>query len=197
VRRPVLATGTELTTDMLDLKHHSRGTWYDAPFRMKACGGVILVDDFGHQQAKPIDILNRWGLHTEDRTDHLTLENGRRVPLFLDTLVIYSTNLELKDVLGTSIMRRIPYRICIDPPSCIEFVQILHRECEAHDLELPDDIVAFLVNGGGAMNGRLPARYHARFIVEHAVASCNFRNVPPKLDRALVRDAMESLHAGG
>src|SRR5690606_13065307 len=47
VRRPVVITGGELTLDQLDLKYDRHTKLYQAPFQLKANGGVLIIDDFG------------------------------------------------------------------------------------------------------------------------------------------------------
>ena len=69
VRRPVVLTGGELTLDQLDLRYDHFTKLYQAPFQVKANGGVLIVDDFGRQRVPPRDLLNRWivPLEKQDR----------------------------------------------------------------------------------------------------------------------------------
>jgi len=60
IQRPVIITGGELTLETLDLVYDESSKYYEAPFQMKATGGMLLIDDFGRQQARPRDLLNRW-----------------------------------------------------------------------------------------------------------------------------------------
>ena len=46
IRRPVIMVGGELTLDGLELKHDPINKFYEAPFQMKANGGMFLIDDF-------------------------------------------------------------------------------------------------------------------------------------------------------
>jgi hypothetical protein len=48
--------------------------FYEAPFQVKANGGILLIDDFGRQQVRPRDLLNRWIVPLENRVDFLTLQ---------------------------------------------------------------------------------------------------------------------------
>jgi predicted ATPase with chaperone activity len=43
--RPFVFAGGELTLDMLDLSFNKSQS-YEAPFQVKANGGVFLIDDF-------------------------------------------------------------------------------------------------------------------------------------------------------
>jgi len=76
VKRPVVMTGGELTLDQLDLQYDPFTKMYQAPFQVKANGGVLIVDDFGRQRVPPHELLNRWIVPLEKRIDFLTLHTG-------------------------------------------------------------------------------------------------------------------------
>lgn len=59
-KRPFIASGGELTLDMLEMSYNAASRTYDAPLQMKANNGVYLIDDFGRQRASPAEVLNRW-----------------------------------------------------------------------------------------------------------------------------------------
>src|SRR5579859_4282975 len=60
IRRPVIMVGGELVLEGLDLIYDSVNKFYEAPYQVKASGGMFLIDDFGRQQVRPRDLLNRW-----------------------------------------------------------------------------------------------------------------------------------------
>src|SRR5262249_37054092 len=60
IKRPTIVTGGELMMAMLDLKYNPIGKFYEAPLQMKANGGIFMIDDFGRQQVRAMDLLNRW-----------------------------------------------------------------------------------------------------------------------------------------
>jgi predicted ATPase with chaperone activity len=88
VRRPVVLTGGELTLEQLDLQYDTYTKMYQAPFQVKANGGVLILDDFGRQRVPPKDLLNRWIVPLEKRIDFLTLHTGGKFPVPFDTLLI-------------------------------------------------------------------------------------------------------------
>ena len=57
--RPFIMVGGELTLEGLDLVFDDVHKFYEAPFQVKANGGILLIDDFGRQQVRPRDLLNR------------------------------------------------------------------------------------------------------------------------------------------
>src|SRR5258706_8883948 len=76
-KRPIVMTGGELTLETLDLIYDETSKFYEAPFQMKANGGIFMVDDFGRQRVSPKDLLNRWIVPLEKRVDYLTLHTGK------------------------------------------------------------------------------------------------------------------------
>ena len=94
IKRPVMMVGGEMTLKGLDLDFNDIAKFYEAPFQMKANNGLFIVDDFGRQQVDPENLLNRWIVPLERRTDFLTLHTGMKIEIPFDQLVVFSTNLE-------------------------------------------------------------------------------------------------------
>ena len=94
---------------------------------MKANGGMFLIDDFGRQQVRPRDLLNRWIVPLEKRVDYLTLHTGRKIEIPFDVLIVFSTNLAPRDLVDEAFLRRIRHKIEIGDPSFEEFREIFKR----------------------------------------------------------------------
>src|SRR5438132_3216134 len=116
IRRPVIVTGGELNLDMLDLRYNSMANYYQAPLHVKANGGVFLIDDFGRQLCSPKELLNRWILPLEDRHDYLTVASGKKFEVPFEQLIIFSTNLDPKDLVDDAFLRRIRHKVEINAP---------------------------------------------------------------------------------
>src|SRR5216683_5037420 len=116
IHRPVVVTGGELNLEMLDLRFNADANFYQAPIQVKANGGVFLIDDFGRQLCSPKELLNRWILPLEDRHDFLTLSSGKKFEIPFEQLIIFSTNLDPKDLVDDAFMRRIRHKVAIDAP---------------------------------------------------------------------------------
>src|SRR5437764_1819591 len=117
VRRPVIVTGGELNLDMLDLRYNAAANFYQAPLHVKANGGVFLIDDFGRQLVSPKELLNRWILPLEDRHDFLTVASGKKFQVPFEQLIIFSTNLDPKDLVDDAFLRRIRHKVQIHAPT--------------------------------------------------------------------------------
>ncbi|MEA3374790.1 MAG: ATP-binding protein [Chloroflexota bacterium] len=94
IERPTVVVGGELTLESLDLIWDPTAKYYEAPFQMKANGGMFLIDDFGRQQMDPQDLLNRWIVPLETRLDFLSLHTGKKIDIPFEQLVVFSTNLD-------------------------------------------------------------------------------------------------------
>jgi hypothetical protein len=88
---------------------------------MKSNCGVLVVDDFGRQRMRVDELLNRWIVPLEKRYDFLNMSSGKKTQVPFDQLVIFSTNLQPKDLVDEAFLRRIPYKIEVPPPSIEHF----------------------------------------------------------------------------
>ena len=130
ISRPTVVVGGELTMDNLELRHDPRNNVSEAPLQMKSNCGCLLIDDFGRQRIEPVQLLNRWIVPLEMRHDFLTLPTGKKLQVPFDQLVIFSTNLEPRDLVDEAFLRRIPYKIEIADPSEEEFRQLFQLYCQ-------------------------------------------------------------------
>src|SRR5262245_18092677 len=117
IRRPVIVTGGELNLNMLDLVYNAEANFYQAPIHFTANGGMFLIDDFVRQLVSPKELLNRWILPLEDRHDFLTVANGKKFQVPFQQLIIFSTNLDPKDLVDDAFLRRIRHKVQIFAPA--------------------------------------------------------------------------------
>ncbi len=130
IRRPFIVVGGELTLEGLDLVFDDTHKYYEAPFQVKANGGILLIDDFGRQQVRPRDLLNCWIVPLENRVDFLRLHTGRKVEVPFDVLIVFSTNLPPRDLVDEAFLRRLRHKIEIGDPSYEEYRENLPPRCE-------------------------------------------------------------------
>src|SRR6185295_17177632 len=98
IKRPTIVVGGELTMEALEVQYNETSKICEAPTQMKSNLGTLVIDDFGRQRMKPIELLNRWIIPLEKRFDYLALPNGKKIQIPFDQLIIFSTNLEPKDL---------------------------------------------------------------------------------------------------
>lgn len=88
-KRPRVIAGGELTLEMLDLQFNPLAGMYVAPLQLRANNGVLIIDDFGRQRARPEDLLNRWIVPLDRGRDFLTLVGGKKFEVPFELLVIF------------------------------------------------------------------------------------------------------------
>src|SRR5574342_743041 len=165
-RRPFIVVGGELTLAGLDLVYDEVHKFYEAPFQVKANGGILLIDDFGRQQVRPRDLLNRWIVPLENRVDFLTLHNGRKVEVPFDVLIVFSTNLPPKDLVDEAFLRRLRHKIEIGDPTYEEYREIFIRVAKARGLPYDDKMLAYLLQEWYLKRNRSLRSVHPRDIID-------------------------------
>jgi hypothetical protein len=145
IKRPVVVVGGELTLPMLDLTYNEHAKFYEAPFQMKANGGIFLIDDFGRQQVRPIDLLNRWIVPLEKRYDYLTTVTGKKLEIPFDQLIIFSSNLDPQDLADEAFLRRIKYKINVLDPDEAQWRQIWQLVCKGRKISYEDRGIDYLL----------------------------------------------------
>jgi predicted ATPase with chaperone activity len=83
----------------------------EAPMQLKSNCGTLVIDDFGRQRMSTDELLNRWIVPLECGHDYLTLDTGKKIQVPFEQLIIFSTNLEPRDLVDEAFLRRIPYKI--------------------------------------------------------------------------------------
>jgi DNA-binding PadR family transcriptional regulator len=116
VKRPTVIAGGELTMSELEVTQNTLTHICESPLQLKSNCGTLVIDDFG-RQTMPVDqLLNRWIVPLEKRYDFLNMPSGKKIQVPFDQLIIFSTNLEPKDLVDGAFLRRIPYKIeVVDP----------------------------------------------------------------------------------
>jgi predicted ATPase with chaperone activity len=188
IRRPVVITGGELNLDMLDLRYNSATNVYQAPLHIKANGGVFLIDDFGRQLCSPKELLNRWILPLEDRHDYLTLASGKKFDVPFEQLIIFSTNLDPRDLVDDAFLRRIRHKVEILPPKRDVYERIFANVCKRLGMNPCPEAVDYLYQQYYD-TGRSPRASDCRDLLEIVQAICRFRRQPVQLTRDLIAEA--------
>ena len=145
VKRPTIVTGGELTLPMLDLKYNPIGKFYEAPLQMKANGGIFMIDDFGRQQIRAMDLLNRWIVPLEKRYDYLSTVTGTKIEVPFDQLLIFSTNLDPNQLADEAFLRRIKFKIEIRDPDEVQYRKIWELVCRGKRVEFDKKGIDYLI----------------------------------------------------
>jgi SpoVK/Ycf46/Vps4 family AAA+-type ATPase len=192
IRRPFIVVGGELTLAGLDLVFNDTHKFYEAPFQVKANGGILLIDDFGRQQVRPRDLLNRWIVPLENRVDFLTLHTGRKIEIPFDVLVVFSTNLPPRDLVDEAFLRRLRHKIEIGDPSYEEFRQIFQRVAQAKKVVYNDQGLAYLLQEWYIKRNRKLRASHPRDLCDQIIDIARYRGLEPAMTRDLLDLAAQS-----
>jgi predicted ATPase with chaperone activity len=186
IRRPFIVVGGELTLEGLDLVYDDVHKYYEAPFQVKANGGILLIDDFGRQQVRPRDLLNRWIVPLENRVDFLTLHNGLKVEVPFDVLIVFSTNLPPKDLVDEAFLRRLRHKIEIGDPSYEEYREIFKRVAQSKKVEYSDQGLAYLLQEWYIKRNRKLRASHPRDLCDQILDISGYLAVPPIMSRDML-----------
>ncbi|REK11171.1 MAG: AAA family ATPase [Planctomycetota bacterium] len=187
IRRPTVVVGGELTMANLEVALNSSTGISEAPVQLKSNCGTLVIDDFGRQRMSTDELLNRWIVPLEKRTDYLNLANGKKIEVPFDQLVIFSTNLEPKDLVDDAFLRRIPYKIEVTDPSEDEFRDLFKMMAPQLGFEYDDDVVTYVIETHYRATGRPMRCCQPRDLLTQVRNMCLFE----EREMELTNDAMD------
>jgi hypothetical protein len=174
---------------MLDLQFNAVSRFYTAPLQMKANNGVLLLDDFGRQQMRPDELLNRWMTPLDRRVDYLSLLGGKKFAIPFDVCVVFSTNLDPRQLADDAFLRRIPNKIKVGHATPQQFKEIFAQICAtrvlSYDVGLPEYLVQHITT---QMKHPL-CQCHPRDLIDQVIWAAAYQGVEPRLTRSAVTQA--------
>ncbi len=192
IKRPFIVVGGELTLTDLDLVFNPVTKFYEAPFQLKAAGGLLLVDDFGRQQVRPTDLLNRWIIPLENQIDFLTLHTGRKVEVPFNELIVFSTNLPPRDLVDEAFLRRLRHKIRVGDPSFEEYRRIFQQISESKNITFNEENLAYLIKKWYIKPGRNLRGSHPKEICNQIIDISKFLGCKPEMTRELLDQAADA-----
>jgi hypothetical protein len=192
IERPVVMVGGELTLASLDLLWNDTGKFYEAPLQMKANGGMFLIDDFGRQMVRPQDLLNRWIVPLEKKVDFLNLVTGKKIAIPFDQLIVFSTNLDPKDLVDDAFLRRIKFKINVLDPGVDQFRTIFRAVADRRGVPFEEQSFQYMLERYYRPVGRPLRMCQPRDIVDQILAIAKYKVVPPAMSRDLIDRACET-----
>lgn len=196
IRRPTIVVGGELTMDQLEMQFIKTSGISEAPVHLKSNCGTLVIDDFGRQRISSTEILNRLIVPMEKQFDFLHLPSGRQIRTPFDQLLIFSTNLEPRDLVDEAFLRRIPYKIEVFDPTPTEFVQLINFHAEELGVDLASGAADYLIEAHYKQKGR-PFRFcHPRDLLRQVKNYCEVHNLPKMLNKDSCDVAIRNYFAG-
>ena len=189
---PIVVVGGELTIEMMELRMDANSNTYEAPPHVKSNNGIFILDDFGRQLVRPRDLLNRWIVPLENRVDYLTLHTGNKIELPFDQLVIFSTNINPKDLLDDAFMRRLRHKVYIGPLSLSEFKEAFEMACVSKKVPFDGNVFDTVIKDIYEPR-QLPFNgCHPRDLLDHLIDLAKFEEKSPEMTQDLLLRACES-----
>jgi len=195
IRRPTIIAAGELTMSALEVTINTSTGISEAPLQMKSNCGTLVIDDFGRQRMRVEELLNRWIVPLEKHFDYLGLPNGKKIQVPFDQLIVFSTNLEPKDLVDEAFLRRIPYKIEVLDPTEDEFRRLFTILSQKMGIEYRPQPIDHLIEEHYKRRSR-PFRYcHPRDLLMQIRNFCAYRNEPPVLSNEAFDRACENYFA--
>ena len=192
IRRPTIVVGGELTMEHLEIQYNPQTGISEAPVQMKSNTGLLLIDDFGRQRMSVDELLNRWIVPLEKRYDFLNTSNGKKIQVPFDQLVVFSTNLEPKDLVDDAFLRRIPYKIEVPNPSVENFVKLFKIMCGIYKFEWKPELIQWLIQKHYLPTNRPLRNCHPRDLLLQVQNYCKYLKRPQELTEQSLDFACEN-----
>jgi predicted ATPase with chaperone activity len=179
--RPVVITGGELTSEMLEVHYEPSTRLYEAPLQLKANNGMFIIDDMGRQKVSPAAVFNRWIVPMEEKRDYLTLGSGRHFTVPFDVVLVFSTNIHPLELADEAFLRRIGYKIEFRTLTAEQYEQIWRDTCAVYEVEYESQVLDYVINELHTKRRVALLPCHPRDLlgmaVDHAIYENNSRNV--------------------
>jgi len=185
IRRPLVVVGGELTLENADLTWSSAAKFYEAPFQMKSNGGTLVIDDFGRQRVAPQDLLNRWIVPLERRVDYLALHTGKKIEVPFEQLVVFSTNLDEKDLADQAFLRRMGYRARVEPPTAGAYTAIFKYQAGKRGIAVEQPVLDHILTKYRVERRQMKG-CEPRDLLDRATDICLFENHGLKLTPQII-----------
>ena len=164
--------------DELEVTKNEISKICEAPLQLKSNCGTLVIDDFGRQKM-PVDVLlNRWIVPLEKRYDFMNLPSGKKLRVPFDQLIIFSTNLEPRDLVDGAFLRRIPYKIEVPDPSESEFRELCGIMTKVLGFEPQPECVEYLIKTHYLKVDRPFRLCQPRDLILQVKNYCNFHQKP-------------------
>ncbi|MEM7456171.1 MAG: AAA family ATPase [Planctomycetota bacterium] len=196
IKRPTIVVGGELTLKHLEATLNPVTGIIEAPIHVKSNCGCLVVDDFGRQQIGTSELLNRWIVPMESGNDFLVLPSGRQISLPFEQLLIFSTNLEPRNLCDEAFLRRIPYKVEVFDPTEQQYRALFDKLTRQMEFEVAPGTLDDLIEYHYKRAGR-PFRFcHVADLLNQARDFCEFHRRKLMLNRDILELACLNYFSG-
>src|SRR5207245_2622624 len=111
---------------------------------------------------------------------------GQKLEVPFDLIIIFSTNLDPRELVDEAFLRRIRYKIRVSNPTSSEYREIFRRVCAAARVLYDDTMVTYLLEEKYPESGMQPRSCHPRDLMEQILDIAQYRRVKPALSREVL-----------
>jgi hypothetical protein len=195
IKRPTIVVGGELSMENLEVTVNRATGISEAPIQMKSNCGTLVIDDFGRQKMSVDQLLNRWIVPLEKRYDFLNMASGKKIQVPFDQLIIFSTNLQPKDLVDEAFLRRIPYKIDVINPTEAEFRELFRILAPKLGFEHNEEPISYLIQKHYKTINRPFRNCQPRDLLLQIRNYCRYMNRPLALTNQYFDIAVENYFA--
>jgi hypothetical protein len=131
----------------------------------------------------------------EKRFDYLNMANGKKIQVPFDQLIIFSTNLEPRDLVDDAFLRRIPYKIEVTDPTEDEFRELFRLMCKKLNIAHDEQALDYLIDTHYRPIGRPFRCCQPRDLLLQVRNRCRYERREPVLTTEALDYAVETYFA--
>jgi SpoVK/Ycf46/Vps4 family AAA+-type ATPase len=150
---------------------------------------MFLIDDFGRQQMRPTDLLNRWIVPLETQIDFFRLQTGQTFQMPFKQMIVFATNLNPEELVDDAFLRRIQMKVEVTRPDEKLFYRLFATMCQQYNISFDKDSFVYLLQEWYHKTGREFQAVHPRDILKGVAALCEYERIPNQLNPELIDEA--------
>jgi hypothetical protein len=117
--------------------------------------------------------------------DFLTLHTGKKISVPFEQLVVFSTNIDPKELVDEAFLRRLGYRVIISPPSERVFRRIFERRADSLGISYESSVLDYLI-AKYRVEKKVMKSCEPRDLLNRFVDICTYQSLPPHLTTDLL-----------
>jgi len=117
--------------------------------------------------------------------DYLALHTGKKIEVPFEQLVVFSTNLEEKDLADQAFLRRMGYRARVEPPTAGAYTSIFNYQASKRGIKIEQPVLDHIL-AKYRMEKRQMKGCEPRDILDRATDICLFENQKLQLTPQIV-----------
>ena len=150
------------------------------------------MNDFGRQRMRVEDLLNRWIVPLEAGYDFNSLASGRRSTMPVQQVIVFSTNLEPRDLVDEPFLRRIPNKVPVGDPTEGQFRSLFDMVASGLGVTIRPGAVDHVIDHHYRRMERHFRFCHPRDLLLQILHDARYRGVEPEMTTVTVDRAVDS-----